>query len=235
MVVVTVDKRVPRLPSLRVDDRLEAQWSQVAKLRTQLRLPVGGGCSRPAPTSCPGPWSPDSAAKSGCQAAPALPETSCKPRPCSRPSPSPSRDARKWSSQVRCGCGGEAASPSCCTSAICRRVRRRPEKVVDFRSATRGSIGRCPQRFKDSMENRRELVNPSAQQRYIRATIGHSNQQLTGNAAKLLQTTTPIRMPLGVRRAVPVSVSTIRSGHRAGCAAEARGQASGVSPGLGMR
>ena len=55
--------------------------------------------------------------------------------------------------------------------------------------------GGLPQRFKDSIETAGSLSTP-LRKRYIRATIGHSNQQLTGNAAKLLQTTTPIRMPL---------------------------------------
>ena len=55
--------------------------------------------------------------------------------------------------------------------------------------------GRFPQRFKDSIETAGSLSTP-LRKRYIRATIGHSNQQLTGNEAKLLETTAPIRMPL---------------------------------------
>ena len=94
--------------------RRQARGTADGDRKARRRVPVAGRRrrSRPARTSCPGPWATASAAASGCRAPPASPAASCTPRPGSRPSLTPSGDVRRWSSPTRCGCDWETAPRS---------------------------------------------------------------------------------------------------------------------------
>ena len=82
-------------------------------------------------------------------------------------------------------------------SAICRRVRRRPEKVVDFRSAIRGSMGDSPGCSGTAYESPSACQGPRGKQRSCTETTFSA----TGYRKPInrLRTDTSIRMPLGRR------------------------------------
>ncbi len=139
--VVAVDGRVPEPPALRVRHGLQAQRPEIAEPRRDLRLRVGGGGpGRPAggPHVADAPLPPrrqpgDAVALQGPgmpRQAPTLqaPFAVVQPRCPRMVLPSPLRLSL-----------GSSATVSW-MSAVRRRVRRRPEKVVDLRSVIRRSM-----------------------------------------------------------------------------------------------
>ena len=100
-VVVAVDERVPEMPALRVRHRLRRSASGAA-----ISLRVRGG-GRPALTAFIRTLSSRFGGSLMPPGSPASPASRGRPRPCRRPSPFSSRDARR-SSQLRLSLGKSA-------------------------------------------------------------------------------------------------------------------------------
>ncbi len=117
-------------PRCRGPARREAGAVPTAEPRSSAagRRPKSG----PGRRSCRGRGPRARAATSGCRGAPRSPASRGRPRPWSRPSPSSRGDARRGSSQARCGCSGKHRLTVSRTSAIGCRVQRRSEKGGRF-------------------------------------------------------------------------------------------------------